>query len=136
MLTTDPCRARQGHRMIFRIEIAVDNAAFSDFAGSEVARILRGVSGKVEEMSGKSFAEVYVKLFDADGKLVGYAEADCPPRYLYCLPEHRGCSSHAALVAALEGMARLAETEAAAGSSAWRKAAILARQVLAEAEKT
>ena len=48
----------------------------------------------------------------------------------------RACTSHASLVAALEGMARLAETEAAAGSSAWRKAAILARQVLAEAEKT
>ena len=59
--------------MKFKIEIDTDNAAFSEMEGGEVARILGGVIGTVEETSGESFTDYAVSLFDLNGNKVGFA---------------------------------------------------------------
>ena len=62
--------------MKFKVEIDTDNSAFADMEGGEIARILRGIAGTVEETSGESFADYAVSLFDVNGNKVGFALAE------------------------------------------------------------
>lgn len=59
-------------KMKLKIEIAMDNAAFDAFQGSECARILRELAAKLED--NVSLSGLHARLMDINGNRVGEAK--------------------------------------------------------------
>ena len=55
--------------MKYQIEIKTDNAAFNDYPGLEVARILKDLAGKAE-----AGYPLDVPLYDLNGNKVGFCK--------------------------------------------------------------
>jgi hypothetical protein len=56
--------------MRFFVEIETDNAAFEDSPGSEIARILRGIASRVQDVRGEVADEEF-RVMDVNGNKVG-----------------------------------------------------------------
>ena len=60
----------QGVNERYEIQIGMDNAAFSEVPGDELARILRGLADRLD---GQDDVGEIVRLMDVNGNRVGYA---------------------------------------------------------------
>lgn len=58
--------------MTFQATIACENAAFDDVPGVEIARILRGLADRVDNLSAENLGTVF-RLSDVNGNRVGFA---------------------------------------------------------------